>query len=66
MILNKVNQTTGLLSKLHNILPRSALLTIYKNLVRPHLDYSNIIYGQASNTNFHQKLELIQYNAYLH
>ena len=29
MILNKVNKTIGLLCKLHNILPRSALLTIY-------------------------------------
>ena len=30
MILNKVNKTIGLLRKLHNILPRSALLTIKK------------------------------------
>ena len=55
----------GLLRKLHNILPRLVLLTIYKNFTRPHLDYGDIIYDQAYNTSFHQKLELLQYNACL-
>ena len=35
--LKMVNKTIGLLRKLNNILPGSALLTIYKDLVRPHL-----------------------------
>ena len=65
MILNKVNKTVGLLRKLHNILPRPALLTIYKSFIRPHLDYGDIIYDQAYNASFHQKLELLQYNACL-
>ena len=65
MILNKVNKTIGLLRKLHNILPRSALLIIYKSFIRPHLDYGDIIYDQAYNASFHQKLELLQYNACL-
>ena len=65
MILNKVNKTIGLLRKLYNILPKSAVLTVYKVFVRPHIDYSNIIYDQAYNANFHQKLELVQYNACL-
>ena len=65
MILNKVNKTVGLLRKLHNILPRPALLTIYKSFIRPHLDYGDIIYDQAYNTSFHQKLDLLQYNASL-
>ena len=65
MILNKVNKTIGLLRKLQNILPRSALLTIYKSFIRPHLDYGDIIYDQAYNASFHQKLELLQYNACL-
>ena len=38
MILIKVNKTIGLLRKLHSILPRSALLTIYKEFVWPLLD----------------------------
>ena len=60
MILNKVNKTVGLLRKLHNILPRPALLTIYKSFIRPHLDYGDIIYDQAYKASFHQKLELLQ------
>ena len=65
IILSKVNKTIGLLRKLQNILPRSALLTIYKSFIRPHLDYGDIIYDQPYNASFHQKLELLQYNACL-
>ena len=62
---NKISKTIGLLRKLQNILPRPALLTIYKCFIRPHLDYDDIIYDQAYNLSFHQKLEAIQYNAAL-
>ena len=65
IILNKVNITIGLLCKLRNILPRSSLLTIYKSFIRPNLDYGDIIYYQAYNASFHQKLELLHYNACL-
>ena len=64
-ILNKVNKTIGLLSKLQNILPREPLLIIYKSFVRPHLDYGDVIYDQHYNNSFHQKLKSIQYNAAL-
>ena len=64
-IFNKVNKTIGLLRKLHNTLPRLPLLTIYKSFIRPHLDYGDIIYDQAYNVSFHQKLESIQYNSAL-
>ena len=47
---NKISKTIGLLRKLQNILPRPALLTIYKYFIRPHLDYG---------------VESIQYNAAL-
>ena len=57
---NKISKTIGLLRKLQNILPRPALLTIYKCFIRPHLDYGDIIYDQAYNLSFHQKLESIQ------
>ena len=65
IILNKVNKTIGLLHRLQNILPRSAMLTIYKTFIRPQLDYGDIIYDQTYNASFHQKLELLQYNACL-
>ena len=59
------NKTIELLRKLENILPRSALLTIYKTFIRPHLEYGDIIHVQAYNASFHEKLELLQYNACL-
>ena len=65
MILNKVNKTVRLLRKLHNIIARTALLIIYKSLTGPHLNYSDITYDQAYNASFHQKLELLQCNAWL-
>ena len=64
-LLKKVNKTVALLCKFQNILPRSALLTIYKCFVRTHLDYGDIIYDQAFNNSFHQKIESLQYNAAL-
>ena len=64
-IVNKINKTIGLLRKFQNFLPRKSLLTICKPFIRPHLDYSDIIYGQTYNTSFHQKLEALQYNAAL-
>ena len=44
-------------------LPRPVLMTMYKAFVRPHLDYGDIIYDEAFNETFHQKLESIQYSA---
>ena len=61
---NKLRKTIGLL-RIQNTLLRPALLTIYKYFIRPHLDYGDIIYDQAYNLSFHQKLESIQYNAAL-
>ena len=60
---NKISKTIGLLRKLQNILPRPALLTMYKRFIRLRLDYGDIIYDQACNLSFHQILESIQYNA---
>ena len=59
---SKTNKTIGLLRKLQNTFPIQALITIYKAFVRPHLDYGDILYDQAYNALFHQKLEKIQYN----
>ena len=64
-ILSKVNKTKGLLRKLHNTLPRLPLITIYKSFIRTYLDYGDVIYDQAYNVSFHQKLKPIQYNSAL-
>ena len=65
MVSLKISKSLGLLRKLHNVLPRPALITIYKAFVRPYLDYGDILYDQAYNMSFHHKLESIQYNACL-
>ena len=59
---SKTNKTINLLRKLQNILTRQALITVYKTFVRPHLHYGKILYDQAYNASFHQKLEKIEYN----
>ena len=51
--------------KLQPILPRTSWLTIYKSFIRPHLDYSEVVYDQRSNNVFSNKLETAQYNATL-
>ena len=48
-VLCEINKTIGLIRKLHNLLPRTALITLHKAFVRPHLDYGDIIYDQAQN-----------------
>ena len=40
-------------------------MTIYKAFVRLHLDYGDILYDQAFNLSFHQKLESIHCRACL-
>ena len=43
-MLHKLSKTIGLLPKLQKILPRPFLIKIYKNFIRPVLDYGDIIY----------------------
>ena len=65
MVTTKINKAIGLLRKLQNVLPRTAFITIYKVVVRPHLGYGDILYDQAFNLSFYQKLESVQYRACL-
>ena len=65
MLSSKINKTLGLLQKQQNLLPRSALVTMYKAFARFHLDYGDILHDQSYNMSFHQKLESVQYNACL-
>ena len=61
-VLAKVNKAVGLLRKLRNILPRTTLITIYKAFIGSHLDFGDVLYDQAFNTSFKEKLESFQYN----
>ena len=62
---HKINKTFSLLHKLQKNLPTAPSITIYKSFIRPHLDYGDILYDQAFNNSFHERLESIQYNAAL-
>ena len=59
-VFNKTNKTINLLKKLSNLLPRQALVTIYKAFISPHLDYGDVLYDQAFNSSFDVKMESIQ------
>ena len=63
--ISKCNKGIGLIKRMYNVLPRKALLTIYKSFVRPHLDYADVIYDQPHIQTFHTKIESVQYNAAL-
>ena len=60
MVLSKTNRIIGLLCKSQNLLPRQALITIYKTFVRPYVDYDNVLFDQAFSASSHEKLESIQ------
>ena len=64
-VFNKKNKAIELLRKLSNLLPRQALVTIYKAFVRPRLEYGDVLYDQAFDNYFHRKIESTQYNACL-
>ena len=40
----RVSKTIRRLWKPQNLLPRIPLITVYKSFVKPHLDYSDVIY----------------------
>ena len=63
--IKKCNKLIGLIKRLSVNLPRNALLTIYKSFIRPHLDYSDILYDKPNNGSFRNKIEKVQYRACL-
>ena len=44
--INKCNKIMGIMKRLSLILSRESLLTIYKSVFRPNLDYADIIYDK--------------------
>ena len=58
----RANKGVGLITTLRRYLPRTSLLTIYKALIRSHLDYGDVVYNYPGNASFMQKLESVQNN----
>ena len=61
--ISKCDKVIGIMKKLSISFPRNALLRIYKSLIRPHLDYAEIIYDKPNNASFKNKIENVQYRA---
>ena len=61
----KVNGGIAVIKKLRCRLPQKSLITIYKVLLRPLLDYGDIIYDQPLNESVCEKLESVQYKVAL-
>ena len=38
---------------------------VYKNFIKPYLDYGNAVYDKCLNKSFFKKIESVQYNATL-
>ena len=63
--IKKCNRIIGLIRRFSTTLSWNALLTIYKNFVKPHLHYGHILYDKPNNENIQNKLEKVQYRACL-
>ena len=61
----RATKGVGLITTLRRYLPRNSLLTIYKNFIRLHLDFGDVVYDYLGNASFMQKLESIPYNTSL-
>ena len=61
--MNKCYKMIGVIKRLSVNLPGDTLLRIYKLLIRPHLDYGDIIHDKPNNESFKNKIENIQYKA---
>ena len=52
IILAKVNRGIAIPHKLQSVLPREALLTIYKSFIGAHFDYGEVIHDQSYSDSF--------------
>ena len=64
-VLAKVNRGIPILSKLQSVLPKEALLAVYKSFIWPHFDYGDVIYDQSYYDSFHIKVESYQHKTAL-
>ena len=59
--INEGPKGINVIKKMNLSLPRSSLLTIYKSLVWPLLDYGDVIYDHSNNSSMSNKTENVQY-----
>ena len=63
--IQKAGIAINIIKSLNNILPRQALLTVYKLFIRPHLDYGGVIYDEPDNESLCQTIDGVQYKVAL-
>lgn len=47
---NKISRAAFILNKCKQLLPTKEMLTLYNCLVKPHLEYANVLWGNAYNS----------------
>ena len=58
LIISKISKTIGIFYKLRNCSPKTALISLYYNLIYPYLMYGNLIWGNAYKDQFSRILLL--------
>ena len=67
MVRNKLSRINGILHRLKYYFPRNIIVTLYKSLFTPHINYGTLLWGQAGeNLDKIQKktIRTITYNNY--
>ena len=59
--ISKCDKLIGVIKKLSISFPRNAILR--STIIRPHLDYADIIYDKPNMASFKNKIENVQYRA---
>ena len=47
MVRNKLSRINGILHRLKYIYPQNVLITLYKSLFVPHINYGSLVWGHA-------------------
>ena len=50
MVRNKLSRINGILHRLKYIYPQNDLITLYKSLFVPHINYGSLLWGHAGGT----------------
>ena len=68
MLVLKISRLIGVLHRVNNYFPKSILITIYKSLITPHLNYSLLLCGsRRSRVNILQKkaIRVVNFSPYI-
>ena len=57
--INKVNRIIGLIKRKFKFIDKDLFLTIYKSLIRSHLDYGNLICYTLLQRNTNKSLKML-------